>query len=89
MDIKEMTTEELRQLKKDISDELSRRHKAKEDEKCSCWTCHHCFYDKNAHPSYKNPDFRGGYRCLAWGDKGRNISTKYKAPAWCPVKKGE
>lgn len=85
IDVSRMTVEELRKLKKDVEKELSRRHKEKEDEKCSCWTCHHCFFDKNAHKSYpKSSDYRGDYKCMAWSKKGRIIPTKHKAPVWCP-----
>ena len=88
IDITNLSTEELRKLKKEIEQELSKRHKAKEDEKCSCWTCGHCFYDKDAHSSYPR-GCRGGFRCMAWNKKGRIIPTKHKAPSWCPVMKGE
>lgn len=84
IDVARMTTEELRELKKQVSDELSRRHKEQEDEKCSCWACGHCFYDmNNAHPSRRYD--KGGYRCMAWSKRGRLISTKHKAPNWCPL----
>lgn len=34
--LESMSTEDLRRLKKEIEAELSKRHKAKEEEKCSC-----------------------------------------------------
>ena len=77
-----LTTEELRRLKKEIEAELSKRHKAKEDEKCNCWTCSHCWHDENAHPSRRCD--RDGFKCMAWSKKGRVIPTKHKAPSWCP-----
>ncbi len=80
------STADLRELKKRIEEELSKRHKAKEEEKCSCWTCGHCFYDENAHPSYRWG--KGGYKCMAWSKKGKIIPTKHKAPIWCPEGKG-
>ena len=87
----EMSTEYLRAFKKEIEQELSRRHKAKEDEKCNCWTCGHCFYDENAHTSLpRGFGFnRGGYKCMAYGKKGKIIPTKHKAPCWCPIGKGD
>lgn len=84
--LESMSTEDLRRLKKEIEAELSKRHKAKEEEKCSCWTCGHCFYNENAHTSYKWN--RGDYKCMAWGRHGKIIPTKHKAPSWCPIKKG-
>lgn len=87
LDVTKLSTEELRDLKKLISDELSKRHKAKEEEKCSCWTCGHCFYDEKAHITYRYG--RGDFKCMAYGKKGRIIPTKHKAPSWCPIGKGE
>ena len=84
IDITKLSTVELRALKKEVDQELSRRHKAKEEEKCSCWTCHHCFYDEEAHPSYRKGN-RGGYKCMKWSKKGRLIFTKHTAPVWCPL----
>lgn len=83
IDITKLSTEELRTLKQQITEELSKRHKAQEEEKCSCWTCGHCFYDENAHPTYRS--HKGGYKCMAWSKKGRLIFTKHKAPIWCPL----
>lgn len=88
MDIANLSTEELRTLKQQITKELSKRHKALEDEKCNCWTCHHCFYDENAHTSFPKGN-RGEYKCMAWGKKGKIIPTKHKAPVWCPTKNGQ
>jgi hypothetical protein len=88
MDIANLTTEELRSIKKQIEDELSKRHKANQDEKFVCWLCSDCFFDKDAHTSYPK-GCRGGYRCMAWNKKGRIINTKHKAPAWCPKMKGD
>ena len=87
IDVTTMSTEDLRRLKKDISEELSKRHKVKEEEKCNCWTCGHCFYDKKAHPSYRYD--QGAYKCMAYGKHGKIIPTKHKAPSWCPVMKGD
>ena len=89
LDITNISSEELRDIKKVIEAELSRRHKEKQKEKCNCWTCGHCFYDKDAHISYPRSMDRGDYKCMAWGKKGRIIPTKHKAPTWCPVMKGE
>lgn len=76
IDITNLSTEELRTLKQQITEELSKRHKAQEEEKCSCWTCHHCFYDENAHKSYpKSSDYRGDYKCMAWSKKDHIITT--------------
>ena len=86
LDITNISTEELRDIKKVIEAELSRRHKEKQEEKCNCWTCGHCFYDENAHTTYRYD--RGDYKCMAYGKKGRIIMTKHKAPAWCPIMKG-
>ena len=83
-EIKDISTWALRDLKKEIEAELSKRHKAKEDEKCCCWTCGHCFHDDNAHPSRRLN--RDGYKCMLWSNKGRIIETKHKAPSWCPLK---
>jgi hypothetical protein len=82
-----LSTEELRTLKQQITEELSKRHKAQEEEKCSCWACGHCFYDENAHPTYRWN--KGDYKCMAYSKRGRIIFTKHKAPCWCPIKKGE
>ena len=87
MEVTNLSTEELRELKKLISEELSRRHRAKEGEKCSCWKCNHCWYDENAHPTRRWD--KGGFKCMAWSKKGRLIPTKHTAPSWCPVKKGD
>lgn len=87
--IKDLSTEELRRLKKQITEELSKRHKAKEDEKCNCWTCGHCFYDSNAHINWPRWSDRGDYKCMACSKHGKIIPTKHKAPAWCPKKKGD
>lgn len=84
MKLEEMSTEQLREEKRKIEAELSKRHKAKEDEKCCCWTCGHCFHDDNAHPSRRLN--RDGYKCMLWSKKGRLIETKHKAPSWCPLK---
>ena len=89
IDVTTMSTEDLRRFKKDISEELSKRHKEKQEEKCNCWTCGHCFYDKDAHMSYPRWMDRGDYKCMAWGKKGRIIPTKHQAPSWCPVMKGD
>ena len=86
LDITNISTEELRDIKKVIEAELSRRHKEKQEEKCNCWNCGHCFYDENAHTTYRYD--RGDYKCMAYGKKGRIIMTKHKAPAWCPIMKG-
>lgn len=88
MDITNLSTEELRELKKQIANELSRRHKAQEDEKCNCWTCHHCFHDSEAHIARRKGN-RDGFKCMAWSRRGRIISTKHKAPVWCPIRKGD
>ena len=92
VNVQRMSTEALRSLKKEIEDELSIRHKHREDIKCSCWTCGHCYYDENAHPTYPRGR-RGGYKCMEWSKHrtrhGRLIPTKYKAPSWCPKRVGE
>ena len=85
IDITTLSTEELRTLKQQITEELSKRHKAQEEEKCSCWTCGHCFYDENAHKTWPHWSNRGAYKCMAWSKKGRIIPTKHKAPVWCPL----
>lgn len=87
IDVRQVSTKTLRDFKKAIEAELSKRHKAKEDEKCNCWTCHHCFYDDEAHISHRKGN-RGGYKCMAWSKKGKIINTKHTAPCWCP-KKGD
>lgn len=87
IDVSGLSTETLRDFKKAVEAELSKRHKEKQEVKCSCWTCGHCFYDENAHITYRWN--RGDYKCMAYGKKGRIIPTKHKAPTWCPVMKGE
>lgn len=84
-----LTIEELRFLKKEITKELSRRHKLKQKEKRNCQSCDHCFYDENAHKTWPDWSNRGGYKCMAWSKNGRIIPTKHKAPSWCPMKKDD
>ena len=88
MELNNMTTVELRVLKKEIEDELSKRHWEKENNKRSCSTCEYCIYDRNAHPTWKFN--AGGHKCMAWSDRGKLLPSSPRngrktAPSWCPI----
>lgn len=77
-----LSTEQLRVIKKEIEEELSKRHKEREDLKRCCSGCEYHKYDENAHPTWRY--HKGAFKCVIYGRNGKIIPTKHVAPSWCP-----